>query len=251
MHPLLGRFWEGWSLQDCENFRPQDDGLLSWSLVPETQSCRGKWSIWHLYAYTLQAVEVCRTHQKWQLSFHSTLYSFHSTLYSFLSTALNDIHNTIQNIKFYHECCEHAQSHRTAEEEISYSMTTDDIKMENSNAETDHVVKTKNTEPARESAFEDSISEEDVLQAFDRPFVWANCCTQTQQSILDEILEPSMTTLLMYLTNLLRQQPCLNNSISFRCGRVHFAPEKKMSSMNQKMMNRWATQSKKLMHHQQ
>ena len=96
--------------------------------------------------------------------------SFRSALDVFLSTAPSHVHNTIQNIEFFHECCDRAETRRSTDEEIINSATYDDTDAAETLNDTDRDDIPHNNDATTENTFEDLISEEDIMRAVDRPF---------------------------------------------------------------------------------
>lgn len=96
--------------------------------------------------------------------------TFHSALDSFLSTAPSHVHKTIQNIEYFHECCDRADARHANDEEIINSPTYEGDNGGDALDDTDHNRKTDNTDTPFENSFDEMISEEDVIRAVDRPF---------------------------------------------------------------------------------
>ena len=96
--------------------------------------------------------------------------SFRSALDSFLSTSPSHVHKTIQNIEFFHECCDRADARRATNEEINNSTIYEsmDAEVMVESADRDHTADMADSPLV--DTFEDVITEEDIIRAFDRPF---------------------------------------------------------------------------------
>ena len=115
-----------------------------------------------MYVDALQAVEKCCVHQ-------SENQSFRSVLDSFLLSAPTHMCEMIQNIRFYHKCCDRAFSHHAVDEELN-NITHGVMDMTDQEDTTELIHESNVPDGPPNSAFKDVISEQDVIQAFNRLF---------------------------------------------------------------------------------
>ena len=95
--------------------------------------------------------------------------SFRSALDSFLLSAPTHVCEMIQNIGFYHECCDCAFSRHAVDEELND--ITHGVADTTDQEDTTELIRESDVpDGPPDSAFEDVISEQDVIQAFNRPF---------------------------------------------------------------------------------
>ena len=96
--------------------------------------------------------------------------SFCSALDSFLSISPSHVHKMIQNIEFFHECCDRADTRRAMKEDVNDSSVYEDVEAEPT---VENVVCAQGSDmddAPLQDTLDDIISEEDIIRAFDRPF---------------------------------------------------------------------------------
>lgn len=95
--------------------------------------------------------------------------SFCSVLDSFLLSAPTHMCEMIQNIRFYHKCCDRTFSHHAVDEELN-NITHGVMDMTDQEDTTELIHESNVPDGPPNSAFKDVISEQDVIQAFNRLF---------------------------------------------------------------------------------
>lgn len=93
--------------------------------------------------------------------------SFHDAYSSFVDTTSQDIHDTIENICFFHDCCDTARQHRS-ENADGPDYDRDDIDVDDNSTELPSLRGQGTEEEIGD--FESIISEEDIRHAQDQPF---------------------------------------------------------------------------------